>query len=191
MDFQSVFISIIDTFPWIQLGRFLLHITNHLFFTMRISTKHSNSILVHFVGWLFYALQTLANQWLPNYHINMISSNILSLGSFFSQHRPIDTRQGHYKLTFQRNFSKQNRPIWEEPPCSRHLYITDNILRSRWCPLQRACTVHSRFFIILFSISKEQFLFVFLVTSVGFFEYRKNVESSNKNDFFHFVCFKY
>ena len=45
-----------------------------------ISTNQRNSILVHFVDWLFHALQTLANQWLSNYHISMISSNILSLG---------------------------------------------------------------------------------------------------------------
>ena len=29
---------------------------------------------------LFQALQTLTNQWLRNYHIDLISSNILSLG---------------------------------------------------------------------------------------------------------------
>ena len=61
----------------IQLWRFLLHMANH-FFTMRISTNHSYNILVHFIGLLFHALQTLPNQWLPNYHINMISYNILS-----------------------------------------------------------------------------------------------------------------
>ena len=60
------------------------------FFTARISKNHRNSTLVLFVGWLFHALQTLANQWLPNYHINMISSNMLFLGSFFSQHQPFD-----------------------------------------------------------------------------------------------------
>ena len=59
----------------------LLQMANRLF-TLRFSTNHSNSILVHFVGCLCHALQTLANQWLPNYHVNMISSNILSLGSF-------------------------------------------------------------------------------------------------------------
>ena len=75
----------------IQSLMFLLHIANHLFLTVRISTNNSNSILVHFVGWLFHPLQTLANQWLPNYHIIMLSSNKLSLGSFFSQHRPLDT----------------------------------------------------------------------------------------------------
>ena len=65
-----------------------------------ISTNQRNSILVHFVDWLFHALQTLANQWLSNYHIS-ISSNILTLGSFFSQHRTFDTLwfQLHYTLT--------------------------------------------------------------------------------------------
>ena len=49
----------------------------------------------------FHALQTLANQWHPNFHINMIFSNILSLGSFFSQHPSLDTFMGqlHYTLT--------------------------------------------------------------------------------------------
>ena len=47
--------------------------------------------LVHFVDWLFQVLQTLTNQCLPNYHISMISCNILFLSSFFSQHRPFDT----------------------------------------------------------------------------------------------------
>ena len=71
---------------WIQSWRFLLHMDNHFSSTLRISTNRRNSIPVHFVDWLFHALQTLANQWLSNYHISMISSNILSLGSFFSQH---------------------------------------------------------------------------------------------------------
>ena len=57
--------------------------------------------LVHFVDWLFQVLQTLTNQCLPNYHINMISCNILFLSSFFSQHRPFDTLwiQLHYTKT--------------------------------------------------------------------------------------------
>ena len=67
---------------WIQSWRFLLHMAIYLFLTVRISTNHSNSILVHFVSWFFHELQTCANQWLLNYHINIISSNILSLGSF-------------------------------------------------------------------------------------------------------------
>ena len=40
----------------IQSWRFLLHSTNHLFFTVRIRTSHSNSILLHFVDWFFRAL---------------------------------------------------------------------------------------------------------------------------------------
>ena len=77
--------------------RFLLHMVNHLFFIVRTTTNHhSNSILVHFVGWLFLALQTLANQWLPNYHKN-IFSNILSLDSFFSQHRALDILWGRLR----------------------------------------------------------------------------------------------
>ena len=128
---------------FIQSWRVLFHLANHLFFTVRISTNYNNSILVHFVCWLFHALQTLANQWLPNYHIKMISSNILSLGSFFSQHRPLDTLWGrlHYTLTFYSSFLKQNEPIWEEPLYRGHLSITDTILRSRWCPLYRGFIV--------------------------------------------------
>ena len=64
---------------------------NNFFFTVRISTNQRNNILVHFIDSLFHALQTLANQWIRNYNISMISSNILSLGSFFSKHRPFDT----------------------------------------------------------------------------------------------------
>ena len=95
----------------IQSRRFLLHMFNHLFCKVRISINHSISILVHFVGWLFHTLQTLANQWLPNYHINMISSNILFLDSFSSQHRPLDTLWGwlYNTLTFQNKFLKQNK----------------------------------------------------------------------------------
>ena len=55
---------------------------NHFSSTVRISANQRNRILVHFADWLFHALQTLANQWLSNYHIRMISSNILSLDSF-------------------------------------------------------------------------------------------------------------
>ena len=85
----------------IQSWRFLLHMDNHFSCTVRISTNETNSILVHFVDWLFHALQTLFNRWLSNYHISMISSNILHLGSFFSQHRPFDTLwfQLHHTLT--------------------------------------------------------------------------------------------
>ena len=68
---------------WIQSQRFLLYMDNHFSFIVRISKNQRNSILVHFVDWLFHALQTLSNQWLSNYHTSMISSNILSLGSFF------------------------------------------------------------------------------------------------------------
>ena len=76
--------------------------------SVRISTNQRNSILVHFVDWFFHALQTLANQWLVNYHISMISSYILSLGSFFSQHRPFDTLwfHLHYTLTPSSKFLK-------------------------------------------------------------------------------------
>ena len=63
----------------------------HFSSTVRISKNQRNSILVHLVDWFFHLLQTLVNQWLSNYHISMISSIILSLGSFFSQHRPFDT----------------------------------------------------------------------------------------------------
>ena len=76
---------------WIQSWRFLLCKASHFYFTVRISTNYRNRILVHFADWLFHVLQTLANQWLPNYHISMISSNTLPLGSSFFQHRPFDT----------------------------------------------------------------------------------------------------
>ena len=118
---------------------------NQLFFTVRISTSHSNSILVHFLGWLIQSLQTLTNQWLRNYHISMLSPNILSSDSFFFQHQPFDTHQGklHHTLTSQNRFLKQNKTLWEEPLCSRHFSITDPNLRSRWRPLQRDFTVFS------------------------------------------------
>ena len=82
-------------------------------------------------------LQTLANQRPPNYHINMVSSNKLTLGFFFRQHRSLDKFWGHLHsiLTPYSRFSKQNKPIWEEPLCSKHLCIMDTILMSRWCPL--------------------------------------------------------
>ena len=81
--------------------RFLLYMDNQIPFVLRISTNKRNSILVHFVDWHFHALQTLVNQWLSNYHVNMISSNILTSGFFFSEHRLFDTLwfQLHYSLT--------------------------------------------------------------------------------------------
>ena len=51
---------------------FLSNKDNRFPFTVRIRTNHRNSVLVNFVDWLFHLLQTLANQLLPNYHINMI-----------------------------------------------------------------------------------------------------------------------
>ena len=71
-DFQSVFTSMVDTFPsckmsktqwagietWMKSRRFLLQMANHLFFTARISTNDSNSIFVHFY-WV--ALTRIAN----------------------------------------------------------------------------------------------------------------------------------
>ena len=62
---------------WIQSWRFLLHMGNHFSSTLRISANRRDSIPVHFVDWLFHALQTLANQWLSNYHISMIFFKIL------------------------------------------------------------------------------------------------------------------
>ena len=82
------------TWTWIQSWIFLLHMANHLF-----CCTWSTNILVHFVGWFFHTLHTLAIQWVPNYHINMISSNVLSLGSFFSQVRPLDTLWGQLYYT--------------------------------------------------------------------------------------------
>ena len=105
-DFHAVFTSLVDALlsskgahyrngarieTWMQSSRFLFHMADDLFFTMKICMNHSNSIHIDFGGWLFHALQMLANHWLPDYHINMLSSNILSLGSFFFQHRPLDT----------------------------------------------------------------------------------------------------
>ena len=70
------------------MGRALKYGYNHesivLYFTVRISANHTNSILVYFVGCLFHVLRTLSNQWLPNYLKNIISSNKLSLGFVLS-----------------------------------------------------------------------------------------------------------
>ena len=103
--------------------------------TMRISTNCSNSNLVHFVGWLFHTLQTLVNQWPPNYDINIIYSNILPLGSFF-QHRPLNTLWGWLPDTITRSSKllKQIKSIWEKPLCSGHPSKTDTISRF-WCCL--------------------------------------------------------
>ena len=62
----------------------------------------------------------------------MLSSNTLSLSSFFSQHQSLNTFWGqlHYTLTTQRKFLKQKRPILEESLRSRHLSINDTIVRS-------------------------------------------------------------
>ena len=96
--FHFVFTSIVDAFPSCKdvqsaMGQGkkhgynhgdILHMSNHLFFTLRVSKNHSNSIRVNFVGWqFFHTLQSLANQWLPKYHINIISSDNLSLDSVF------------------------------------------------------------------------------------------------------------
>ena len=129
-----------------QSWRFLLHMANHLSFTVRISMNHRNSVLFHFVSWIFHTLQTLANQQhsnCSNYPINMIPSNILPFGLFFSQHGPFHTLwvRLHYTLTPQSKFLKQNKPIWKEPLCSGQLSITDTILRSRQCLLQGGFTV--------------------------------------------------
>ena len=111
-NFQSVFTSMVDTYPNCKdvqsaIGHtiteifFCLHMAYHLFFIVRINAHYRNSILVLFVGSLFHAFQTLANQWLPNYHMNMISYSKLSLAAFFSQDWPLDTPWGqlHYTLT--------------------------------------------------------------------------------------------
>ena len=89
-NFQSLSTSTIDAFPNYKdvqstmgqgqehkynLGHILWYMPNNHFFTIRTDTNHSNSIFVHFVGWLFPAFQTLANQRLPNVHVDMISSS--------------------------------------------------------------------------------------------------------------------
>ena len=96
-DFQSVFISMVDAFPsckdlqstmgqgqkhGYKHGVILWHMVNNFFFTVRINANHTNSILVHFVDLPFRPLQILANKWLPNYYINLIFPNIMSLGPF-------------------------------------------------------------------------------------------------------------
>ena len=73
---------------WIQSWRFLLYMVNHFSCTMRINTNQRNITPDHFTDCLFHVLQKHTNQCLRNYHISMISPNILFLGSFFSQHRP-------------------------------------------------------------------------------------------------------
>ena len=62
----------------------------------------------------------------------MLSSNTLSLSSFFSQHQSLNTLWGqlHYILTTYRKFLKQKRPIWEESQRSGHLSINDTIVKS-------------------------------------------------------------
>ena len=109
--------------------------SNYFFITVRIRTNHSNSILVHFDGLLFHVLQKLANQWLRNYHINISFSNIFSLDSFISQHQSLDALWGglHHTLTAYKS-------IWEKL-CSGHFSVTDTVLRSRWCPLERGFTL--------------------------------------------------
>ena len=87
-NFQSVSTSTIDVFPSYRdvqssmgqgqeheynLGHILWHMPKHHVFTIRTDTNHSNSSLVHFVGWLFPAFQTPANQRLPNIHGDMVS----------------------------------------------------------------------------------------------------------------------
>ena len=54
-----------------------VYMDNHFSFTVRITMNQRKSILAHFVGWLFHALQTPANQYLPYDQISMKSSNIL------------------------------------------------------------------------------------------------------------------
>ena len=82
---------------------------------MEIFVAHGQSLLLYSENWSepkkqhscplrWLALSCVTNtlnQWLSNYHISMISSNILSLGSFFSQNWPSDTPwfQLHYTLT--------------------------------------------------------------------------------------------
>ena len=66
-----------------------------------------------------------------------ISSNILPIRSSFSQNWSLDTLWGWLPYTPKpksSRFLKQNKPVWEEPPCSGHLSVADAILRSRWCP---------------------------------------------------------
>ena len=108
----------------IQSWRFLLHTANNLRFTLRIKANHSNSILVHFVGWLFHALKTFANQWPPSYHINVICSNVLPLDSLFFQDHPLDTLWGrlHDTLIPYSRRLKQNKPICEEHLYSGHYF---------------------------------------------------------------------
>ena len=68
----------------------MLHMANGFLFTV-ISGNHSNGILVYFISRLFNALLIVANLLVPKYGTNMMSSNILSLVSTFSQHRHHDT----------------------------------------------------------------------------------------------------
>ena len=97
---------------WIQSQRFLLYMDNHFSFIVRISKNQRNSILVHFVDWLFHALQTLSNQWLSNYHTSMISSNILSLGSFFGNMKT-PTRKIPSRNTPTQENSHPETPTWK------------------------------------------------------------------------------
>ena len=117
-DFQSVFTSMVDASPSCKDVRSVMgqgciqwnmNTMMRIFVAsgqpplkVRISKKNSNTILVHFIGRLFNILQTFANQWLPNFHINMTASFMASfLGSLYSQQRPLDKLWGwlHYTLT--------------------------------------------------------------------------------------------
>ena len=71
----------------------------------------------------FHALPTRVNQWLSNYHINMISSNILSLDSFFSKHRPHYTLRAWLHLVPQSRLLKQYKLISKVP-----FYVADTSL---------------------------------------------------------------
>ena len=46
----------------IRSRKFVLHMANYHFSAMRISKNHSNSILVHFVGWLFDTPKPVASK---------------------------------------------------------------------------------------------------------------------------------
>ena len=110
------------------------------------ATKQSNVILFYFVGWLYHALSKLANHQLLSYHINMIPSNILSY--ILSIIYLSSSNTGSLSMLL-----KQNMEIWEASLCSRHLSITNTILRSQCCPLQRAFTV------LIFTENQILFLF--------------------------------
>ena len=128
--------------------------SNNNLFTERVYANHSDGIFVNFICRLLHEFQILTKQRLPNVHISMITSTIaVKMKCWAIVH---DTNWPFYYTTvFVLQWPKtpkqvfvakylvleQNKQIWDETLCSRHLSIADTFSRSRWCPLWRGFTV--------------------------------------------------